>query len=106
MVLIRGNQVFFRGWLCYRPRVCIVAVGVPKLMKRKYERQLAFALVWAVCAISMAAQTKAVSSHQSRSSSDQGAQSFSAYCASCHGLDGRGGERAPDIATARKLQKA
>ena len=92
---------------------CVIVLGCalsllvfPKLMKRRYERQLAFALVWAVCAISMAAQTKAVSSHQSRSSSDQGAQSFSAYCASCHGLDGRGGERAPDIATARKLQKA
>jgi cytochrome c oxidase cbb3-type subunit III len=28
-----------------------------------------------------------------------GHQTFDATCASCHGLDGRGGERAPDIAT-------
>ena len=28
-----------------------------------------------------------------------GRQVFSANCSSCHGLDGRGGERAPDIAT-------
>jgi cytochrome c oxidase cbb3-type subunit 3 len=28
-----------------------------------------------------------------------GRQVFSASCSSCHGLDGRGGERAPDIAT-------
>src|SRR5919198_4978974 len=34
-----------------------------------------------------------------------GARIFSATCASCHGLDGRGGERAPDIATRRDVQK-
>jgi len=34
-----------------------------------------------------------------------GQQVFSSNCASCHGLDGRGGERAPDIAGAAKVQK-
>jgi cytochrome c oxidase cbb3-type subunit 3 len=29
---------------------------------------------------------------------------FSATCASCHGLDGHGGEHAPDIATAPRIQ--
>jgi cytochrome c oxidase cbb3-type subunit III len=31
-------------------------------------------------------------------------QTFENRCAGCHGLDGRGGERAPDIATAPKTQ--
>ncbi len=34
-----------------------------------------------------------------------GQQVFSSNCASCHGLDGRDGERAPDIAGAAKVQK-
>jgi cytochrome c oxidase cbb3-type subunit 3 len=35
----------------------------------------------------------------------QGARLFPANCSSCHGLDGRGGERAPDIAGRREIQK-
>lgn len=34
----------------------------------------------------------------------EGRQVFEGRCAGCHGLDGRGGERAPDIATAQKTQ--
>ena len=33
-----------------------------------------------------------------------GQQIFESRCAGCHGLDGRGGERAPDIATSEKTQ--
>ncbi|MFY9528294.1 MAG: c-type cytochrome [Candidatus Acidiferrales bacterium] len=33
-----------------------------------------------------------------------GRQVFSSSCASCHGLDGRGGEHAPDIATKPEVQ--
>lgn len=32
-----------------------------------------------------------------------GAKTFSTNCSGCHGSDGRGGERAPNIATARKI---
>jgi len=35
----------------------------------------------------------------------QGRQVFSSSCAGCHGLDGRGGERAPDIASKREAQR-
>lgn len=34
-----------------------------------------------------------------------GQQVFESRCAGCHGLDGRGGERAPDIATSEKTQR-
>ena len=34
-----------------------------------------------------------------------GAKLFPSNCGSCHGIDGRGGERAPDIATRRDIQK-
>jgi cytochrome c oxidase cbb3-type subunit III len=35
----------------------------------------------------------------------QGAALFSSNCAACHGADGRGGEHAPDIATASDVQR-
>jgi putative heme-binding domain-containing protein len=34
-----------------------------------------------------------------------GKQAFESRCAGCHGLDGRGGERAPDIASNAKTQR-
>jgi cytochrome c oxidase cbb3-type subunit 3 len=34
-----------------------------------------------------------------------GGQVFASQCAACHGLDGKGGERAPDIATSAKTQR-
>jgi cytochrome c oxidase cbb3-type subunit III len=34
-----------------------------------------------------------------------GKQTFETRCAGCHGLDGRGGERAPDIATSARSQR-
>jgi putative heme-binding domain-containing protein len=40
---------------------------------------------------------------QSATNSYAGKQTFESICASCHGLNGRGGERAPDIATRRSI---
>jgi putative heme-binding domain-containing protein len=41
---------------------------------------------------------------QSERSIADGRQVFENRCAGCHGIDGRGGERAPDIATSAKTQ--
>jgi cytochrome c oxidase cbb3-type subunit 3 len=38
-------------------------------------------------------------------SSTEGRRTFEGKCAPCHGLDGRGGERAPDIATKQRVQR-
>jgi cytochrome c oxidase cbb3-type subunit III len=35
----------------------------------------------------------------------EGQQIFASNCAACHGLDGRGGERAPNIATVPRVQR-
>src|SRR5713101_6268356 len=37
--------------------------------------------------------------HGSSQAIAEGRQAFESHCAGCHGLDGRGGERAPDVAT-------
>jgi cytochrome c oxidase cbb3-type subunit 3 len=42
---------------------------------------------------------------QANRSIADGRQVFENRCAGCHGIDGRGGERAPDIATSAKTQR-
>lgn len=60
--------------------------------------------ILAVSARTAAAQA-AISpqNHSARGQADAGAHTFSTYCSACHGADGRGGERAPNIATARNI---
>ena len=40
-----------------------------------------------------------------RSAAGSGRKTFESVCAACHGLDGRGGERGPNIATRADVQK-
>jgi cytochrome c oxidase cbb3-type subunit III len=56
--------------------------------------------VFVVC-VSLRAQQRA----PSPAALLQGRQVFSSSCAGCHGLDGRGGERAPDIASKPEVQR-
>ena len=42
---------------------------------------------------------------RANTSNVDGQQVFESRCAGCHGLDGRGGERAPDIASSEKTQR-
>ncbi len=45
------------------------------------------------------------STNANPASASQGTVLFSSNCATCHGADGRGGEHAPDIATASDVQR-
>ena len=63
--------------------------------------------VWAglFCAARMHAQENAPAKEDLRARSAQGKQIFTANCAGCHGLDGRGGERAPSIVSSAKVRR-
>jgi len=53
-------------------------------------------------------QNKPVATATSKGNADNvttGKQTYSASCAGCHGLDGRGGERAPDIVTRPQVRQ-
>jgi cytochrome c oxidase cbb3-type subunit III len=56
-------------------------------------------LLFLVVAVHLKAQTP-----PSPSSPQAGQPLFSSTCAGCHGLDGRGGEHAPNIATSARIQ--
>ena|SRR6266404_3406714 len=66
------------------------------------------ALLIAVSAYALgiqAASVRSAGATQSDRSIADGRQVFENRCAGCHGIDGRGGERAPDIATSAKTQR-
>jgi len=49
------------------------------------------------------AQTAGTAAKSSHQSNNQGRQLFESNCAVCHGLDGRGGERGPDISKRQQV---
>jgi cytochrome c oxidase cbb3-type subunit 3 len=65
---------------------------------------LALAALWAANGL---AQTPALSPRQrpAKPPAIRGKQIFASTCASCHGLDGRGSERAPNIADRAKVRQ-
>lgn len=65
-------------------------IDIPHLMYRNVSRSL---LLFSIVAPLLFAQQPA------------GQQLFSSSCAGCHGLDGRGGEHAPNIATDARIQR-
>ena len=64
------------------------------------KRSAAWIAVVLICALTAShAQTRTEKPKQSNQASAAGRQTFESSCAPCHGLNGKGGERAPDIAT-------
>ncbi|MGC2447955.1 MAG: c-type cytochrome [Candidatus Sulfotelmatobacter sp.] len=62
-------------------------------------------LCFTVTPVISSAQASRKDSGNNRSSSATGKQSFTSSCAGCHGLDGRGSERAPSITTTPRIRK-
>lgn len=78
------------------------ATEFPK-MGRSIRELWAWILVALICAFASShAQTTASKIRESKQSNQglaNGKRAFESVCAPCHGLNGKGGERAPDIAT-------
>jgi cytochrome c oxidase cbb3-type subunit III len=74
---------------------------------RKLPSALAMLLLamWAVNGQVARAQATPQTARDGKHVSAVGKQTFSSSCAGCHGLDGRGGERAPNIAENPKVQR-
>lgn len=66
---------------------------------------LFFAIFLAASGSPFLAQSAAQKPGRSTTTNSLGRQLFAANCASCHGLDGRGGERAPNIAQRAEIQR-
>ncbi|HEX4786023.1 MAG TPA: c-type cytochrome [Candidatus Sulfotelmatobacter sp.] len=81
------------------------------LSKRKafIHASFALALFWAVTSQAQQAGTEASSPNGAKSECARGQEVFASNCAACHGLDGKGTERAPNVvdgATSRRLSNA
>jgi putative heme-binding domain-containing protein len=73
----------------------------------KSHTVLVLAALWAASCFAAWPQTprQSLSQKSSEPASTRGKQTFASTCANCHGLDGRGGERAPNIAENPKAQR-
>jgi putative heme-binding domain-containing protein len=71
----------------------------------KYLRMLRLAAVLAAALLASLAAGQQARKQKVAGAGVKGQQIFASACASCHGLDGRGGERAPDIASSSAVQR-
>jgi cytochrome c oxidase cbb3-type subunit III len=72
---------------------------------RRVIQNLITAVLWIAFGHALALAQNAAPSNTNNGSSSSGEQLFTSNCAGCHGLDARGGEHAPNIATTPKLQQ-
>jgi cytochrome c oxidase cbb3-type subunit III len=71
---------------------------------KRLMKQLDFFRVFALTSLSLARLAGSASAEQKTLVTPAARETFMSRCASCHGLDGRGGEHAPDIVTSPSLR--
>lgn len=84
--------------------------GLILLSSRHFLCAAAASVFFAACALVLQADAQNTKSparkNQARdSAAEDGRRTFESVCATCHGLDGRGGQRGPDIATRAEAQQ-
>jgi len=70
---------------------------------RNWSSPSFFALLLLI--VGASAQTPSSNARKTSTDAVSGKRAYSARCANCHGLDGRGGERGPNIATSPRAQR-
>ncbi len=80
------------------------------MSSRRYLCAVTATLFFASCAFVIHSKAQGASpparkSTLNRPAAENGRKTFESVCASCHGLDGRGGERGPNIATRAEAQR-
>src|SRR5208337_184351 len=80
---------------------------MPSNLKSRSVLAPVLAVLWAANGLAIWSQATQQDLPQKsvKSVSTRGKQAFASTCAGCHGLDGRGGERAPNIAESPKVQR-
>ena len=76
-----------------------------KHLLTRFATVASFAVLALHSALAQEAQKLGAKRPPAATSLSGGQQTFDSTCASCHGLDGRGGERAPDIATRPEITR-
>jgi cytochrome c oxidase cbb3-type subunit III len=77
---------------------------------RAYSCTVTATVIFATCAFAIHSEAQGVSpparkQHIEHGAAADGRKTFESVCSSCHGLDGRGGERGPNIATRLESQR-
>src|SRR5205814_10527171 len=92
-----------RGVASSRANICAATGRRPRLgVSRIRERKRTVAIVTVVSVVLCTLVARSNIFAQEKSAAD-GAALYVANCGSCHGSDGRSGERAPNIATRREV---